>query len=347
MDTKDFLNYFEKNKRASKQQVIKDLNISESKFRSLKRKAKNEGANLVYSPAIKEYKYFSDEDLKSLAKDKEGNKQNKLEDEILKEIRHKDLGEEEAKALIDQIKNPVPQYNQFEHKWGENHTKIGLISDTHIGSKYANQDMLEDVMERFKQAGVDAVYHAGDITEGYARRKGHAFEIELHGADDQVDGVVNRMPDIGKPIYFILGDHDNWHMDNGGIDIGKQIDDKRSDMHYMGLFGGKVWLNDQTDLLMVHPSKGTSYALSYQPQKFIESLSGGNKPSILAMGHYHKLEYMFYRNVHSFQTGTLQDQTPFMQRMNAPAHTGAWELDVYTKDDGTIDKLEQTLYAYY
>jgi len=79
-------------------------------------------------------------------------------------------------------------------------------------------------------------------------------------------------------------------------------------------------------LRLMHPGKGTAYALSYQPQKWAESISGGDKPSIAALGHYHKIEQLFYRNIHIFQTGTFEEQTPFMQRRNIAAMLGGWIL---------------------
>ena len=32
--------------------------------------------------------------------------------------------------------------------------------------------------------------------------------------------------------------------------------------------------------------------------KMIEAMESDSKPNILAVGHYHKAEYLFYRNVH-------------------------------------------------
>ena len=85
-------------------------------------------------------------------------------------------------------------------------------------------------------------------------------------------------------------------------------------------------------LRLLHPGKGTAYALSYQPQKWAESISGGDKPSIAALGHYHKIEQLFYRNIHIFQTGTFEEQTPFMQRKNIAAMLGGWILKVNELD---------------
>lgn len=262
-------------------------------------------------------------------------------------VNNKKVTKEELTLLIDQIKNPNIVPKSYKHYWGKNRTKIGLLSDLHIGSNYEDRAALHDVFKRFKDEKVDAVYIAGDITEGYNMRPGHSFECYLHGSDAQVDGVVEAVPRIGVPIYFITGDHDHSHYKRQGVDIGKAIDEKRDDMHYLGMFQATIELGKKTSLMLSHPAKGTAYAISYQPQKMAEALSGGEKPNILAIGHYHKIEQLFYRNIHIFQTGCLQSQSDWMKRMNLASHKGAWLLDVTMKNDGTIDKLNSTLFPYY
>ena len=37
---------------------------------------------------------------------------------------------------------------------------------------------------------------------------------------------------------------------------------------------------------------------------------------------------MFYRGVHSVDSGTLCNQTPFMRKIGTPAHIGYWIVDV-------------------
>jgi predicted phosphodiesterase len=252
----------------------------------------------------------------------------------------------ELDALVSRIKNQEIVNQKHNHNWSSVHTKIGVCSDLHIGSKYVNFFALNDLFLRFKKERVDAVYIAGDITEGYNRRKGQAFECDLHGADAQVKGVIESVPMINKPIYYILGDHDGWHYESSGVDIGKMIEKERKDMHYLGLFNATINLSKNTSLRLVHPAKGTAYAISYQIQKMIEAFTGGEKPNLLAVGHYHKAEYLFYRNVHAWQTGCIQAQTPWMQRMNLSAHVGGWIIDVYMKKNGHPDKVKMEFYPY-
>ena len=55
----------------------------------------------------------------------------------------------------------------------------------------------------------------------------------------------------------------------------------------MGHSFAKVWLTPKCDMDLVHPIDGSAYALSYSGQKYCDSLSGGEKPKIIAMGHHH------------------------------------------------------------
>ena len=91
---------------------------------------------------------------------------------------------------------------------------------------------------------------------------------------------------------------------------------------------------------LIHPGGGSSYALSYRPQKIVESLEGGTKPDMLAIGHYHKADYIpSYRNVATLQVGTFQRQTPFMSRQGLAAHVGGWIVDVTVGDGHNVSGL--------
>jgi hypothetical protein len=127
-----------------------------------------------------------------------------------------------------------------------------------------------------------------------------------------------------------------------GVNIGKAIEERM-------LKAGRKWkfLGEETGyvevmtpigkifrLRLLHPGGGSSYAISYRLQKIIESLEGGTKPDMLAVGHYHKAEMLpNYRNVCGIQTGAFQWQSPFMARMGLAAHVGGWIIEVTTGAD--------------
>jgi hypothetical protein len=88
-------------------------------------------------------------------------------------------------------------------------------------------------------------------------------------------------------------------------------------------------------LRVMHPGGGTGYALSYRPQKIIEAMEGGEKPAVLLLGHYHKIDFGLVRNVWYVQTGCQQDQTPFMAQKAIEAHVGGFPLIVAEQDPNT------------
>ena len=105
---------------------------------------------------------------------------------------------------------------------------------------------------------------------------------------------------------FITGNHDASMIKLAGANIGAMIASRRGDMRYLGQDSAVIQLTDSCTLELRHPGDGTAYAISYKIQKMIEAMSGGEKPNILAIGHYHKQEYQFYRNVHAIQTAACR-----------------------------------------
>lgn len=90
---------------------------------------------------------------------------------------------------------------------------------------------------------------------------------------------------------------------------------------------------------LLHPGGGTAYALSYKTQKLAESLQGGEKPDIQLVGHFHKYDANFHREVFNLTTGCLQDQTTFMRKLMLAAHVGYLILECFVAQDGTITRF--------
>jgi hypothetical protein len=118
-------------------------------------------------------------------------------------------------------------------------------------------------------------------------------------------------------------------------------------MVYLGQSSAVINLTPNCTFELRHPLDGTAYSLSYKTQKMIEALSGGEKPNILATGHYHKAEYLFYRNIHSFQTGCLCAQTPWMKGKQISAHMGVWIIEVHVDEEGTVTRIKQEFIPFY
>lgn len=240
-----------------------------------------------------------------------------------------------------------PMY--FVDDWtGDKIIRFGLMGDTQINSKYTQLTHLHNLYDIYEHEGITKVYHTGDIDEGEEMRMGHKYECYTQGADDHVDEIVRVYPQRkGITTSFITGNHDHSLFKRAGYDIGKSIADKRTDMKYLGMDEAIIELTPNCTMQLKHPSDGTAYALSYKIQRMIDSMSGGEKPNILAVGHYHKTSYDFYRNIHALQTGCFQGQTPFTRGKGISVAVGGWLVEIYVSDDGSINRLKSEFVPYY
>jgi hypothetical protein len=217
---------------------------------------------------------------------------------------------------------------------------VGATGDNHLGSKYERLDVLNDLYDRFAKAKVQAVYNTGNWIDGEARF--NKYDLKVHGLEAQCRYLAQNYPQRkGIHTFAVAGDdHEGWSGQREGVDVGRfaeriMRDEGREDWHNLGYMEAYIRLvNANTGkssvLAVVHPGGGSSYALSYSIQKIIEVLDGGEKPAVGFYGHYHKLWAGNIRNVWCLQTGTTEDQTPFMRKKKIDAHVG-----------GAIVRMEQ------
>ena len=231
--------------------------------------------------------------------------------------------------------------------WKGDKIKIGFLADTHLCSKFAREKELHLLYEIFADEGIELVYHGGNYIDGEFRF--NKFDIHTKGITPQVEYFVNNYPKRdGIITKFIAGDdHEGWYSKREFLNIGEYTQLKaeqagREDLKYIGYLEcdiplegikGKSWMR------IMHGGGGTAYALSYTPQKIVESLEGGEKPRVLLLGHYHKIDYCYPREVHVIQMGCLQDQTTFMRKKKIQAHIGAGILHMRLAKDGTINRI--------
>ena len=146
-------------------------------------------------------------------------------------------------------------------------------------------------------------------------------------------------------------------MKREGIDFGRFLeleakDRGRTDLHYLGYLEADVKMSVPgggfSYLRNFHPGGGTAYAISYRPQKIVESLSGGEKPAVLISGHFHKLAGpMMIRNVWVILPGCTCDQTPFMRKKSIEAHVGFGILEMQQDVRGAVRRVRWEETSYY
>jgi len=209
---------------------------------------------------------------------------------------------------------------------------FGFSSDQHLCSKYERLDVLNDLYDKFAEAGVTKVFNAGNWIDGECRV--NRYDLLRYGLGDQCNYMAEHFPQrSGITTYSVHGDdHEGWLGKVAGLDVGKYAQNAmqqfgRSDWYDLGFMEAHIELRNATSgksayMLLMHPGGGSAYAHSYKPQKIVEAFSGGTKPAVLLIGHYHKLSYNVIRNVHAIQTGCTQDASPFIRKNSIEVHLG-------------------------
>jgi predicted phosphodiesterase len=219
--------------------------------------------------------------------------------------------------------------------------RIGIVSDTHAGSKYQQRTHLTEFMRyAAKVRKVDCFIHGGDATDGpFEAHRGAIHEMWTGTYDGQRDAFLSQYPDTGKTTYMISGNHDEFFLKNAGGDIVRDICDRRSDLAFLGNSQGYIRFGDVLVAVM-HPHDGGAYALSYKLQRRIEALSPENKPNVLLLGNYHKAIHLpAYRNTEGFLLPSFQSQSAWMAAKGIASIVGGIILEFGIATKGLAPSL--------
>lgn len=217
--------------------------------------------------------------------------------------------------------------------------RVGAITDTHIGSVDFHEERLYQAFDEFHKSKIDFITHAGDVLEGMSNRPGHIYELTHLGYDNQKTYAIQCLSQwTDTDIYAISGNHDRWYIKSSGANILGDIDKELKNFHFLGHDEGEVSLKGKAVLRLWHGEDGNSYALSYRLQKILESLTGGQKPNAMIVGHVHKYVDIFERHVHCTSIGCIQSQTRWMRSKRIAAHPGFAIIDYWVNGQGICQK---------
>lgn len=249
----------------------------------------------------------------------------------------------------------IPQGIVLENHFHEKPIRFGVIADMHLCSKAERLDVLQAAYDEFEKQCITTVLCPGNYIDGECRFNTH--ELLAHGIADQCQYAIDHWPSKpGIKTYFVDGDdHEGWFHQREGIEFGRYLmmeaqAQGRDDLVYMGYMEADFELkapNGSAIVKVIHAGGGSSYAFSYAAQKLAESFQGGEKPAVCIIGHYHKFEYCYPRNVHCVQGGCMQDQTMFMRKRKLAAHVGFCTISLQQDINGSITRFSTEFYPFF
>ncbi len=186
---------------------------------------------------------------------------------------------------------------------------LGVITDTHLGSKYCLREQLKEFINHAYDQGVREILHVGDVLDGDYRHG--KFEMTHMGIEEQTRDLFEVLPQRpGLTYHGITGNHDFTFTEESGVNVGRYISNYfaergRKDIKFYGDRGAFLKIRGAV-IHLWHPSGGVSYAVSYRMQKKIESYSPGQKPHVMLVGHWHRYCNITERGVHGVACGTFQ-----------------------------------------
>lgn len=201
--------------------------------------------------------------------------------------------------------------------------QFGIVSDTHLNSKYSAMKQLNSIYDDFEKEKVSLVIHAGDLTDGNGKiYPGQIYEMQEIGYENILQKIIREYPKRENvKTAVISGNHDLSFWKENGSDIIKQTAEKRDDMDYLGQISSNLKIQE-VETYAVHPDGNMPYSRSYRMQKMIEQIY--HKPDILIRGHLHVAMYIPYLGVQGIESGCFQFQTPYLERKGLYPEIGGW-----------------------
>lgn len=228
---------------------------------------------------------------------------------------------------------------------------FGVVSDTHLGSRYCALDMLNSAYDLFEKEGVKSVLNCGDLTEGPGNRgyQGHVNDTleecqTWRGLETYVSANYPKRKNIHTYAISSSKSHDGWEWNASGRcptadvcngRIGANPLPPRDDMTWLGHDCADISFGNVL-VRLLHPDGGSSYASSYKAQKFIEAMPGGTKPHMLLIGHYHSYCAVRARNVEGVCVPGMQWPTPLFIRYAKEPCVGALLVSARVDAEGSL-----------
>jgi len=253
------------------------------------------------------------------------------------------------------VGNPDRTHEYHADVLPKGRASLAVISDTHFGSTYeqltALRQFIAEADDHNDGDGVDAILHAGDLTQGTPKaHRGMEHEVHLRSVDGQAGYTAEVLPRSrhGTPYYVITGNHDDWWLNESGANVVRMVSNRRDDVRYIGQDACYFTLKgEEADLrtYLVHPDGGQSYAKSYKPQKLTEAIPIDSRTQLAIIGHYHTFGVFEVQKTITIMQPCFQGQYPWMVRKSLYPTIGGIIIDIEF-DEGAVSRFDWSLRKY-
>jgi predicted phosphodiesterase len=229
--------------------------------------------------------------------------------------------------------------------------KVGVLSDTHLGSKYCLREQMKEFVAYAYSQGVREILHAGDVLDGCYRHG--IWEVSHSGLEAQASDLFETLPQLpGLNYRCITGNHDFTFTEASGVDVGQHLSSVfkslgREDIHFYGQRSAFLRVGGAVVHLW-HPKSGVSYARSYGLQKQVERYASAEKPNIVLAGHWHVYCHIYERGVHALACPTFQGGgSAFAKSLGGSPAIGGMILSWDLTEHGTLRSFIHEYRAYF
>lgn len=203
---------------------------------------------------------------------------------------------------------------------------FGLVSDTHFGSNRTNVQVLQQAYDHFQELGITDVLHAGNVLAGKPQRAYKEADRMVVGLEDQVALFSENYPlKKGMKTHFILGHNDRTY-ERDHTNPAMLITEARPDFNYLGIIEADLVFEHQDNkpfrVRLYNEKLRYDYGISYQAQKKVETLAGGDRPQVWLVGGTQQDWSSRYQNVEIRKLAGLQHQTMRMRDRAYPCTVG-------------------------
>jgi predicted phosphodiesterase len=181
--------------------------------------------------------------------------------------------------------------------------KIGVISDTHLGSVFTQMTAIRDFYKLAEVVGCECVLHCGDLVEGVKTRPSHLRLFD--NPDILIDYVVKQYPK-NLTTYWISGNHDRRLLNDTAVDVSVEVGQRRRDLVYLGNNQATMKLHG-LDIYMHHV---TGWDNPYQ--HMYTACSHSVNAAIVLCGHLHIYANEMINSVPTILVPGMQATPPYM-----------------------------------